>query len=107
MSDKEEIKQDEESMEEDSVYQIFVDEDNNEIPFEILDFFEYENAEYVVLLPLEDEEETDEETEVVIFKLEKSSEDEETYTVVDDESVLEAVFEMFKQRNNDIYNFSD
>ena len=92
MSDDKEIKQDEESMEEDSVYQIFVDEDNNEIPFEILDFFEYENAEYVVLMPLE-EEESEEETEVVIFKLEKSSEEEETYTVVDDESVLEAVFE--------------
>ena len=106
MSDKEDVKPEDELMDEDSVYQIFVDEDNNEIPFEILDFFEYENAEYVILLPLE-EEETDDETEVVIFKLEKSSEDEETYTVVDDESVLEAVFEMFKQRNDDIYNFSD
>ena len=93
MSDKEEIKPEEEFVEEDSVYQVFVDEDNNEIPFEILDFFEYENGEYVVLLPLE-EEETEEETEVVIFKLETSSDDEETYTVVDDEAVLEAVFEM-------------
>lgn len=106
MSDIEEVKPEEEELnEEDSVYQVFIDEDNNEIPFEILDFFEYENGEYVILLPLE--EESDEETEVVIFKLETSSEDEETYTVVDDEAVLEAVFEMFKQRNNDIYNFSD
>lgn len=82
------------------------DEDNNEMPFEFLDLIEYENEEYVVLLPLE-EEPDEEDDEVVILKLETTDEEEETYIGVDDEAVLEAVFEIFKQRNDERFNFVD
>lgn len=107
MSDKEEIEElgDLELAEDDSTIILLNDEDNNEIPFEFLDLIEYENGEYVVLLPLEEVEEDDD--EVVILKLETTNEEEESYVGVDDEAVLEAVFEIFKQRNNDRYNFVD
>ena len=60
------------------------DEEGNEVEFEFLDLIEYEGEEYVVLLPVE-EEETEEPGEVVILKLEDTeSDDEESYVSVDD-----------------------
>lgn len=106
MSDKEELDE-EEFTEDDSTIILLEDEDGNEIPFEFLDLIEYENSEYVVLLALEESEEDEEDDEVVILKLETTTEEEESYVGVDDESVLDAVFELFKQRNNDRYNFVD
>ena len=66
------------------------DENGEEVPFEFLDLIEYEGEEYVVLLPVEEDEEAD---EVVILKLEDTeSEDEESYVSVDDEEVLNKIF---------------
>ena len=80
------------------------DENGDEIEFEVLDLIEYEGEEYVVLLP-NDEEDAD---EVVILKLEDTdSEDEESYVSVEDEDVLKAVFEIFKEKFKDEFNFID
>ena len=81
------------------------DEDGNESEFEFLDLIEYEGEEYVVLLPVE---ESDDAGEVVILKLEDTeSEDEESYVSVDDEEVLNKVFEIFKEKFKDDFNFVD
>ena len=70
------------------------DEEGNEAEFEFLDLIEYEGEEYVVLLPVEESEDAG---EVVILKLEDTeSEDEESYVSVDDEEILNKVFEIFK-----------
>lgn len=83
------------------------DEDGNEVEFEFLDLIEYEGEEYVVLLPVEDEE-SEEAGEVVILKLEDSeSEEEESYVSVEDEEVLAKVFEIFKEKFEDEFNFVD
>ena len=83
------------------------DEDGNEVDFEFLDLIEYEGEEYVVLLPVE-EEESEEPGEVVILKLEDTeAEDEESYVSVDDEEVLNRVFENFKHKFEDEFNFVD
>lgn len=85
---------------------ILNDEDGNEVEFEFLDLIEYEGEEYVVLLPVE--EDTDEPGEVVILKLEDTeSEDEESYVSVEDETVLNKVFEIFKEKFEDEFNFVD
>jgi uncharacterized protein YrzB (UPF0473 family) len=81
------------------------DENGEEVPFEFLDLIEYEGEEYVVLLPVEEDDEAD---EVVILKLEDTeSEDEESYVSVDDENVLNTIFEMFKEKFKDEFNFVD
>lgn len=81
------------------------DEDGNEENFEFLDLIEYNGEEFVVLLPVE---ETDEAGEVVILMIEDSAgEDVESYISVDDESVLNAVFEIFKENFKDRFNFVD
>lgn len=82
------------------------DEEGNEVKFEFLDLVELDGEEYVVLLPTEDEEEND---EVVILKVEdtEGEEDMESYVSVDDEETLNKVFEMFKEKFKDEFNFID
>lgn len=80
------------------------DEEGNEVEFEFLDLIEYEGEEYVVLLPNDEEEE--DAGEVLILKLEDTeSEDEESYVSVEDEEVLNKVFEIFKEKFKDEFNF--
>ena len=83
------------------------DENGNEVKFEFLDLVELEEEEYVVLLPVSEDGEEDE-GEVVILKLEDTeSEDEESYVSVDDEDTLNKVFEIFKEKFKDDFNFVD
>ena len=85
---------------------ILNDEEGNEVEFEFLDLIEFEGEEYVVLLPVEVGE--DEEGEVVILKVEDTeSEEEESYVSVDDEETLTNVFEIFKEKFKEEFNFED
>jgi len=82
------------------------DEDGEEVKFEFLDLIELDGEEYVVLLPADETEE--DAGEVVILKLEDSeSEDEESYVSVDDEEILNKVFDMFKEKFKDEFNFTE
>ena len=87
---------------------ILNDEDGNEVRFEFLDLIELNNEEYVVLLPVLEEGEEDE-GEVVILKVEDTDEesDEESYVSVDDETILNQVFEIFKEKFKDDFDFVD
>ena len=86
---------------------ILNDEDGNEVQFEFLDLIDYDEEEYVVLLPVEEDSE-DEIGEVVILKVEQTeSEDEESYVGVEDEEILNKVFEIFKEKFKDEFNYVD
>ena len=87
---------------------ILNDEEGNEVRFEFLDLVELEDEEYVVLLPVAEEGE-EEEGEVVILKVEDTDEesDEESYVSVDDEDTLNKVFEIFKEKFKDDFDFVD
>ena len=89
---------------------ILNDENGEEVPFEFLDLIELDNEEYVVLLPVEDEE-SEEPGEVVILKVEDtdddSDEESETYVSVDDEDTLTKVFEIFKDKFKNEFDFVD
>jgi len=82
------------------------DEDGNEVNFEFLDLVELDGEEYVILLPTD---ETDDEPgEVVILQVEDTdSEDEESYVSVENEEVLNKVFEIFKEKFKDEFDFID
>lgn len=97
---------DSEYVDDESNIVVLNDENGNEIRFEFLDLIEYESEEYVVLLPVDDEGENDD-GEVVILRLEDSDTDEESYVSVDDEGVLNAVFDIFKDKFKDEFNFTD
>ena len=83
---------------------ILNDEEGNEVEFEFLDLIEFEGEEYVVLLPVE---ETEDAGEVVILQVEDIDTDEESYTSVEDEEILNKVFEIFKDKFKDEFNFVD
>ena len=86
---------------------ILNDEDGNEVKFEFLDLVELDDEEYVILLPVIDG--VEEEGEVVILKVEDTDEDseEESYVSVEDEEILNKVFEIFKERFKDDFDFVD
>jgi len=83
------------------------DEEGNEVKFEFLDLVELDEEEYVVLLPITENEEED--GEVVILKLEDTDEDseEESYVGVEDEEILNKVFTIFKEKFKDEFDFVD
>ena len=81
------------------------DEDGNELEFEVLDLIELEDENYVVLLPTDYDEAAD--GEVAILRLESVSEDEEAFVSIEDEEILNKVFEIFKENNKDEFDFVD
>jgi len=87
--------------EEDSLVTL-TDEDGNDVQFELVDVLEYGGCQYVVLLPVED---TD--GEVVILQVVPLDDEMEEYIAVDDEGVLQSVFEVFKERCKDLFEFDD
>lgn len=68
------------------------DDEGNEVDFLLLDVVEYDEKDYLVLLPLEDEE--DEEDNVLILQAVRNGE-EESYVGIEDENVMNAVFDLF------------
>ena len=84
------------------------DEDGNEVKFEFLDIIELDDEEYVVLLPINEDGQEDE-GEVVILKIEDNDEesDEESYVSVEDEDTLNKVFEIFKEKFKNDFDFVD
>ena len=77
------------------------DDEGNSQSFEVVLAIEYDDKEYVVLLPAEtDEEET---PEVTILE----SVDDETMCGIDDDELLDELFEIFKQECADSFEFVD
>ena len=84
------------------------DENGEEVQFEFLDLIELDGEEYVVLLPMDDAESDEDEGELVILKVEDTeNEEEESYVSVDDEETLNKVFDIFKDKFKDEFNFAD
>ncbi len=81
------------------------DDNGDEVSFELLDIVECDNEEFVVLYPLD---ETTETPDVVILRIQPTgNEDEEEYVGIEDEALLYKVFDMFKEKHKDDYNFVD
>ena len=70
------------------------DDLGEEKDFEFLDVVEYEGEEYIILLPVEDEEQN----EVLILRIESVDDETENYIGIDDEDTLQKVFDIFKVR---------
>ena len=78
------------------------DENGEDIDFEYLDCINYQDKDYLILLPAESEE-----LEIVILEIEPVDEENENYLAVDDEAVLDAVYAIFKERYKDVLTFED
>lgn len=79
------------------------DDDGQEVAFEFLDLIEYQDSQYVVLLPKDDED-----GEVLILRVDDmDDEDLESYVSVEDDATLEAVFSIFKEHYRDEFDFEE
>lgn len=80
------------------------DKYGNEVEFELLDIINLE-SEYVVLLPVEDQ---DEPGMVVILRVETENDSEEdAYISVESDDELQEVFNIFRDRHKDEFDFED
>lgn len=89
-------------MEEDDAILTLTDENGQDMEFEYLDCIAYQGTEYLILMPVEDEE-----NEIVILEIQPVDEENENYVAVEDEATLDAVYGIFKERYKDILNFAD
>ena len=80
----------------------FVDENGEDIVMEYLDCIEYNGKEYLAMLPAEEGS-----NEVVILEVEPIDEENENYITVEDDAVLDAVYDIFKDKFKDILTFED
>ena len=78
------------------------DENGADVEFEYLDCIEYQGKEYLILLPV-----AEEEAEIVILEVEPVDEENENYLSVSDEAILNTVYEIFKERYKDVLTFED
>ena len=92
----------EELLEEEASIISLTDEEGNEVEFELIDSVDYQDKEYLILLPPDDEA-----AEVVILEVEPHGDDYETFATVSDEQTLHAVFEIFKERFQDVFSFEE
>lgn len=89
---------------EENIIVLFDEEENKEIPCEWLDSVEYEGSQYAVVLPQDSEDGT-----VLIMEMipDDDSDEEEAWLFngIEDQSVLDAVYEIFKKNNSDEFDF--
>lgn len=76
------------------------DNEGNEVEFELLDVVEYEGEEYIILI-----ENNEEAQDVTILKIESIDDETEEYFGIDDEEILTNVFELFKEKYKDEFDF--
>ena len=78
------------------------DENGQDVEFEYLDCIDYMGKEYLVLMPVESES-----AEIIILQVEPVDEENENYLSVQDEGILNAVYEMFKEKYADVLTFEE
>lgn len=88
--------------EEESSILTLTDENGVDVDFEYLDCLEYQETEYLVLMPVEEES-----TQIVILEVEPVDEENENYLAVEDEEILDAVYGLFKEKYKDVLTFED
>ncbi len=94
--------EDNEILEEEAELLTLTDENGNEAQFEYLDVIEHEGVEYLFLLPADVED-----TEVVILQIEPVDEENENYLAIEDEALLDTLYDLFKEKYKDILTFED
>lgn len=89
-------------MQEEANIIVLTDDEGNDVEFEFLDTVEYDGDEYIILM-----ENVEDNDEVIVLKIENLDDENENYVGVEDEAVLDAVFNIFKDRYKDEFTFTD
>ena len=82
------------------------DDEGNKQTVEHLDTVQVDGSDYVICIPHK-EEEDDEVDEVIILKMEYDENDDYVLVPEEDLDVLDRAYEIFKERNADLFDFED
>lgn len=85
-----------------NIYTLY-DEDGVACEFEHLDTVKFDGEEYCIFIPVEDGAEYG----VEIMQIVPDENGEKILRSVEDEDVLSEVYEVFKERNTDLFDFED
>ena len=81
-----------------------VDEDGQEISFELLDIIDYEDKDYAVMLPAGSEGHV----QVIVLEIEEDEQgDPGGFLSVTDDAILDAVYDIFKERYRECVTFEE
>ncbi len=80
------------------------DEDGNEVPFEFLDYIEYDHCNYVALLPLAGDLDN---AEVLILQVVEDERGDQDFDIVEDRKLLDKLYRKFQDDHRDEYTFRD
>lgn len=78
---------------------LLTDDQGNEVRYEFLDMIKYNDTDYAVLVPEDGE-------DVEIFVVEDADQETNTLTPVNSVETANAVFELFKTANAEVYDFN-
>lgn len=83
------------------------DDDGNKQTFEHLDTVQVEGNDYVICIPYVEEEDEDEVSEVIILKMQYDENGDYILVPEENESILDTAYEIFKERNEDLFDWED
>jgi len=85
-------------------YVVLLDDDGNEVEYEMIDAAEVDGQQYVALLPVPDESEEvlEEDYQVVLLKM--PEDDEECLLTIDNEEEFNKVWAVFEERLSEDYD---
>lgn len=78
------------------------DSRGRKVRFELLDMINYSGTDYAVMVPAEEGEDAD---QVLIFRVEDAEKDVNTLTLVDNPETAQAIFELFRTKNANRFDF--
>ncbi len=94
------------NQEEESYLVDLFDDEGNKQTVEHLDTVQVDGSDYVICIPYK-EEEDDEVDQVIILKMEYDENDDYILVPEEDLEVLDKAYEIFKERNKDLFDFED
>ena len=86
---------------------VLIDDEGKEMPFEVLDIIEEDEKRYAVGIPAEEAADEAEEGTVLIMRIVPANDEEDILEPIEDEAELQKIFEIFKERMEEEFDFED
>lgn len=83
------------------------DDDGNKQTFEHLDTVQVDGSDYVICIPYVEEADEDEVSEVIILKMEYDENGDYILVPEEDNDILDAAYDIFRERNEDLFDWED
>lgn len=83
---------------------VLTDDEGNDVTLKFVDRIEYRGEEYAVMIPV-DEDDDEDAASVVIMRIDEDADGDEAFSSINDDKIMNKVFEIFKTKFSDEYDF--